>query len=165
MAEGDGRGWNRHPQLIRLIRPLTWWGQRKWSRIEEGDPAKALSVAEDSLAALIKVFGPDGGPTAAGRAKVAHQLERLDRYAEAQLMWQDVVESNRHYFGDDDMATVSAESRLAHVLGLTGQIDIAIPLARQVYNVYLRDLGPEHKATIRAREMLTALGDHEGIAE
>jgi hypothetical protein len=164
MAEGDGRGWNRHPQLIRLIRPLTWWGQRRWSRVENGDPEVALSAAEDALAALIKVFGPDGGPTAGGRAKVTHQLERLDRYPEAQMMWEDVVQSNRRHFGDDDMTTVSAESRLAHVLGSTGHIDDAIPLARHVYTVCRRDVGPDHNATVQAREMLTALGDHDGIA-
>ena len=46
------------------------------NRFKGDSPEKALQRAEDHLALTIRVFGPDGGPTAGARSSVATQLER-----------------------------------------------------------------------------------------
>jgi hypothetical protein len=59
--------------------------------VRNEDPEKLLRQREDLLATQIRVFGPDGGPTANARADVAEQLEAMGRFPEARLLRLEVL--------------------------------------------------------------------------
>ena len=148
-----------------------WWGGTKWLRasgvrirhvayklLALRDPAENLKVAEDVLARQIRLFGPDGGPTANARAEVAKRLEILERFVEARVLREEVVAAFRRHRGNDDLYTLVAEEWLAFDLVQCGMRDEASDLYSHVFQVRLRDLGPDDAKTVHARANLAAMG-------
>ena len=58
-------------------------------------PEQALEMAEKHLHRQIRIYDPDGGPTAVGRADVAARLEALGRLDEARLLGINLTKSGR----------------------------------------------------------------------
>jgi hypothetical protein len=156
-----------------------WWSGTKWLRalgtrirqvaykvLAHRDPADNLMIAEDVLAKQLRRFGPDGGPTANARAEVAKRLEILGRFVEARVLREEVVAANRRHRGNDDLYTLAAEEWLAFDLVQCGMRDEASELYSHVYEVRLRDIGPDDARTAHARANLAAMGastdDSEG---
>src|ERR1022692_5351164 len=112
MARADERGWFTLPKWIYSM------GERAGTlgdRITKNDsPEKKLERAEKTLSTQIRMFGPDGGPTANARARVATVLERMDRFIEAGFLRDEVLAANRHHLGTEHVRTLMAEMGLAY---------------------------------------------------
>jgi len=106
MSRPDGRGWWKAPKWVGRLtgRPIDWLAiklQGKLEELEQQEPdpdQAALERTEAFLARAIRLFGPDGGPTAGAKADVASQLEKMGRLTEAQLLREAVLEANRYHF-------------------------------------------------------------------
>ena len=120
-------------------------------------PAEALALAEKTLARVIRIYGPDGGPTAVNRAHVARRLEALGRYDEARLLRQDVVAAYQRHFGIDNQHTLSAELALGINLAKSGMTDDARTMFTRVCEGRSRVLGPNDEATKSANRWLASL--------
>jgi hypothetical protein len=155
VVEADGRGWFTVPAWFRKIGD---WGYGFFERAtKHKDPEVNLERAENNLATTIRQFGPDGGPTANARALVADRLEEMDRYTEALLLRQDVLDAQRRRRGDLDPVTLRAELYLGFNLGHTGFYDEAKPLFRHVLEKGPVVLGADHSEVRAARRWLDAL--------
>jgi Tetratricopeptide repeat len=154
MSESEGRGWWTFPRWIGLAgnRASRWVLRRSTKGM---DPEVVLELAEDALARSIRVFGPDGGPTAGGRAQVAEQLERMDRYSEARLLREEVLAADRRNLGAEHQYTLNAELDLAVNLTNSGSPEEASLLCSHVIQVRESVLGPEHAETLSAKRLLT----------
>jgi hypothetical protein len=156
VAEGRDSGWWIGPEWVRDI------GSRIEKTVEArlpDDPEARLGLYEKSLADLIRVYGPDGGPTAKGRAKVAKQLETMGRLAEARLLWVEVLSAFRKHLGSDHPATLDVESWLVRNLSVSGMTEPARLGAGHLYAARLRVNGPDDKETLWVERLLVTLGD------
>jgi Tetratricopeptide repeat len=90
----------------------TWAERIAGHMTKNEDPEGLLEKAEDLLALQIRVFGPDGGPTANAREDVAERLEKLGRFIEARPLREEVLAARRRHLGDEDPDTLSAEEWL-----------------------------------------------------
>jgi hypothetical protein len=120
-------------------------------------PEFRLDYLEDSLATVVRKFGPDSGPAARGRAAVANQLESMSRFTEARLLREEALAAHRRNVGDDDDQTLVAEAWLAANMMKSGLREDAKAHFRHVYEVRLRTLGPEHEGTKRIGRWLASL--------
>lgn len=171
-----------HPLLYSEVvaegRDSGWWIGPKWvqgvgSRVEKAaeallpeNPEKRLEWYEASLRDQIRLYGPDGGPTARCRANVAKQLESMGRLAEARLLWMEVLSAFQKHLGKDHPATLDVESWLVRNLSSSGMTEAARMGARHLYAARLRVNGPDDKETLWVERLLVSLGDQEdgGIA-
>jgi hypothetical protein len=80
MSSSEWRWW-RCPGWMR--KTGAWAGRVSGQMAKNDVPEELLWVSEDVLAIQIRVFGPDGGPTANARRDVAANLERPGRFTEA----------------------------------------------------------------------------------
>lgn len=115
--------------------------------MDNKDPEKSLAEAEDVLAMLIRLHGPDSEQAVVGRGEVARRLESLNRFAEARLLREDLLVANRRNLGNDHISTLGAEANLAMNLIHEGSRREALPLLQHVRDVRLATLGPEDKDT------------------
>ena len=122
------------------------------------DPDARLAVYEESLADLIRLYGPDGGPTAKGRANVAKQLETMGRLAEARLLWLSPSAFRKH-LGRDDPMTLDVDTWLVRNLSMSGMTEPAKVGAEHLYAARLRVNGPDHKDTLWVERLLVDLGN------
>jgi hypothetical protein len=164
VAEGRDSGWWIGPKWVRGI------GSRLQTAAEDhllpDDPEARLELYERSLADMIRLYGPDGGPTAKGRANVAKQLEAMGRLAEARLLWVEVLKAFRKHLGEDHPDTLDVESWLVQNLSSSGMTDATRLGARHLYAARLRVNGPDDKETLWVERLLVSLGDESdgGIA-
>jgi hypothetical protein len=146
-----------------LERPVVWLDRRLRTKQEERDqqdpdPAqRALERTEARLARMIRWFGPDGGPTAAARAVVATQLEKMDRLVEARLLRETVLEAHRHHFGPEHLDTLTAEWWLAANLYRQQMVIEARALVVHARDGLRLQLGPDDGRTIEIEELLFKL--------
>lgn len=154
MAGSGARGWrvHRYDKLLQRIR------QRAEKSADFGTPEEALEWYEKSLRRQIRIYGPDGGPTAVGRAHVATKLEDLGRFDEARLLREAVVAGYRRHLGDEHVYTLSAELALGINLQRSGMTDQARRVLIHVYEERKRILGPDDEATLTASRWLAAMG-------
>jgi hypothetical protein len=130
--------------------------------LESDPPEKALERAEGNLAMTIRVFGPDGGPTAGARAEVASKLESMGRFAEARLLRESVLEAHRHHNGPEHLDTLTAELWLAFNLCKQHMLGEAKPLVVHACEGRRSLLGPDDERTMQAEKLLSQLD--EGLA-
>jgi hypothetical protein len=152
MATADGRGWYTPPKWVYSL------GQRAGrlaDRVTKNNPdEKNLEGLEKGLAKMVRVFGPDGGPTANARAAVATMLERMDRLDEAATLREEVLAANRYHLGAEHVRSLMAEMCLASNLIRQDRADEAKPLLRHVIEVRQRTLGPNADGTNEVEKWL-----------
>lgn len=145
MSRAAAGGWWKPP---RWMHPFGVLLRKVAERVSENrGPEFRLDYMEDSLATVIRKFGPDSGPAARGRASVANQLESMGRLAEARLLREEALAAHRRNVGDDDEQTLVAEGWLAVNLVKSGLREEAKAHFSHVYEVRLRTLGLEHELT------------------
>lgn len=159
MGRTDGRGWVVLPSwLTKLEVNCREWADRKAAY----PPEKALEVAEKHLHRQIRIYGPDGGPTAVGRANVATKLEAFGRHDEARLLRQEVAAGYERHLGADHPYTLSAELALGINLTKSGMSDEARRVFAHVYEERKRILGPDDDATKTASRWLATVDQDPG---
>jgi hypothetical protein len=161
MPGSEGRGWWVNPRPLGAVADWAGKAADRLSRKESSE--QRLKGMESVLATQIRIFGPDGGPTARARAGVAEQLERMERLTEAQLLRHEVVNANRRHLGGEHPHTLIAEMWLAINLRDQGLGQDARPLFEHVYEVRRRTLGPVDLQTVQAERYLASIED-EGNA-
>jgi hypothetical protein len=124
-------------------------------------PQERLTKVEDALDVLIRTYGPDGGPTANGRSRVADELEAMDRYQEARLLRQEALAAFRHHLGNDRPRTIEAETMLARNFLDSGLRGEARPLLRHIHDAEEARLGPNNVGTVWASKWLEYLDSSE----
>jgi hypothetical protein len=154
VAEGRGSGWWLRPKWLRGIGGRL--GDAIEARLPE-DPNARLELLETSLSDQIKIYGPDGGPTAKVRSLIAKQLEAMGRYAEARLLWVEVLTASRKHLGDDAPDTLDAETWLVRNLVISGMSDAARSGAQHLYAARLKVNGPDDKTTLWVERLLVNL--------
>jgi hypothetical protein len=157
MGGHDGRGWWVNPKALGTV--AEWAGKAADRLSKRESPEQRLKRMESALAMQIRIFGPDGGPTARARAAVAEQLEGMGRLTEAQLLRQAVLNANRRHLGDEHPHTLIAEGWLAINLRDQGLGEAARPLFKHVYEVRRRTLGPGDQQTVQAERYLASVDD------
>lgn len=161
MDRPDGRGWWKAPNWVGRVtgRPVVWLTAKVDGKLEEldqeePDPAQAaLDRTEARLTRMIRIFGPDGGPTAAARAEVASQLEKMGRLTEARLYREAALEANRNHFGPEHIDTLTAEWWLAVNLYGEQMFNEAKPLAVHASDGLRSQLGPDDERTIEIEKL------------
>jgi hypothetical protein len=157
----DGRGWVVLPAWLgKPLANLRDWLDQKASA--SASPEQALEMAEKHLHRQIRIYGPDGGPTAVGRANVAARLEALGRLDEARLLRQEVFDGYARHLGGDHPYTLSAELALAINLTKSGRPDEARIILVHVYDERKRILGPDDDATQTVSRWLATLDKGRG---
>jgi hypothetical protein len=156
VAEGRDTGWRYAPKWLRGI------GNRVVRTAEThllpDDGEARLELLEESLGDQIRIFGPDGGPTADARARVAKQLEAMGQMAEARLLRVEVLTTYRKHMGEDHPTTLIMEAWLVNNLYLSGMTESARMGAKRLYEARLRVSGPDDENTLWVKRMLVALG-------
>jgi hypothetical protein len=128
------------------------------ARIEAREgPEKILELRQKQLERQIRVHGVDGGPTANARGDLARHLEKMGRFVEARVFWEQALAAYRRNRGRDDIYTLQYEEWLAANLMTSGLTDEARPLVVHIYDVRLRTLGAENEETKRAQRRLKFL--------
>jgi hypothetical protein len=155
VARSDGRGWKIHPRWVTAIGE--WAGKTSERLSQDQTPEESLKRAEAALALMIRTHGPDGMPTAMGRARVAWQLEKMDRYTEARLLREEVLAAHRHHLGEEALSTLTSEENLAFNLNGAGMRDDARAHCIHVAEVRRRVLGADNKDTQRANRLLDVI--------
>jgi hypothetical protein len=116
------------------VGPSVGWATEKMEEhFQDETPEQRLVRMEEALAMTIKMWGPDGGPTAGLRADIAGQLETLGRFGEARLLRQEVLDATRHHRGRDHADTLTAEMWLGANLSKQDLRDEARPLFEHAY--------------------------------
>jgi Tetratricopeptide repeat len=151
----DAGGWVVLPHWLEA--PLGKIRKKLESFVYRGTPEESLEAAEDILRRQIRIFGPDGGPAAVGRANVAKKLEDLGRLDEARLLRREVVAGYKRHLGDGHIYTLSAELALGINLKTSGMSDEARDLFTHVHEERTRVLGPDDEATLTASRWLTSM--------
>lgn len=157
MPGSGARGWRVHwyDNLLGRVR------QRLEGSVDFGTPEETLEAYERYLRRQIRIYGPDGGPTAVGRANVATKLEDLGRFDEARLLREAVVAGYRRHLGGEHIYTLSAELALGINFKNSGMSEEAMHLFAHVYEERKRQLGPDDEATLTASRWLAAMGYRE----
>lgn len=126
VSDPKGRGWQKRPILSRLGSVA-----RKTALRFDGNytPDEHIEMAEQRLRILTRTYGVDGGPTAKGRADLAERLEHADRWTEARVLREEVLDARRRNLGADHQETLSAELWLARNLSRDGMHEQALALA------------------------------------
>lgn len=155
MTRTSGLGWWKTPKWLRAHG--NWVRRVSEGLVKDEAPEWRVKQLEDVLAAQIRLFGLDGGPTANARDDLAKQLEGMGRFTEARILREEVFAANQRHRGDEDSDTLTAEERLALNLANSGLTEDAKPLLAHICEVRLRTLGPEHKDTQRVARVLKRL--------
>ena len=156
MVEGDGRGWHTSPRWVDSL----FSKAKKWAfRTANYTPEEALEAAESGLTLQIRLYGPDGGPTAASRGDVARQLEQLGRLTEARLLREESFAAYQRRLGDEHRYTLDSELWLGMNLKPSGLPHDARSHFAHVCEVRRRILGPDDQQTQLAERFLASLGD------
>jgi tetratricopeptide (TPR) repeat protein len=157
MTEFHGRGWHTLPKwmepLIGGIRRRIWG----WANFDS-NPEDALESAERSLQRAIRIYGPDGGPTAVCRGEVAKRLEALGRWDEARTRREEALDAYRRRLGDEHRYSLDAEMFLGDNLRNAGLTELARKYYLHVCEVRRRTLGPGDSQTQLAERCLDSLG-------
>ena len=139
---------------------------RNWAdRKADLPPQEALEFAERNLDRQIRIYGPDGGPTAVGRWNVATKLEALGRYEEARLLRREVIAAYGRHVGAEHPHTLSAELALGINLAKSGLCDDARTLFEHVLEHGRRVLPPDDETTKTASRWLASLDRGKGTSE
>jgi eukaryotic-like serine/threonine-protein kinase len=156
MVESDGRGWHTSPRWVDSL----FSKAKTWAfRTADYTPEEALEAAEKGLALQIRLYGPDGGPTAASRGDVARQLERMGRLTEARLLREESLAAYQRRLGVEHRYTLDAELWLGMNLKAAGLPEEARSHFVHVCEVRRRILGPDDEQTHLAERFLASLGD------
>ena len=124
--EREGRGWFRG-QRFRRASGLAW---RLWKRKESQlTLEERIEMVEAQIQFFIRTTGVDGGPTNNARALLASYLEDADRWLEARVLREEVLDARRRNLGTEESPTVTAELALAVNLSHAGLNVDALPLA------------------------------------
>jgi hypothetical protein len=126
-------------------------------------PEMRLESLERALTVAIRRFGPDSRQASSGRGEVADQLEAMGRLTEAQLLWQQVLESFRSHRGPEHPSALIAEIRLGQSLKGQGFNGEAKSLFEHAYQVRVRTLGPDDERTLRAGSLLASVDESRGV--
>jgi hypothetical protein len=160
MSRSDGRGWSPSSRKLRVTSKLAAKIEKRLSK--DLSPQQRLTKVEDALDVLIRTYGPDGGPAANGRSRVADELEAMDRYPEARLLRQEALDALRHHLGNDHPSTITAETMLARNFLDSGLGIEARPLLRHIHDAEAERLGPDNKGTVWASKWLEYLDSELG---
>ena len=124
------------------------------------DPDWMIGKREANLVRQIRLFGPDGGPTTNARMYLAIELGRSDRFAEARILWEQVLDASRRHRGPESPDVLATEELLAINLVKSGMANEARPLFAHVRDARERLLGSDHEDTLRPTRWLSALERH-----
>ncbi len=86
----------------------------------------------------------------------------LGLYARAQLLLQEAVDVRRKAFGADNPDTLKAQTELAWIIRLQGQLPQAETMLRQTLDAQKRVLGNDHADTIKTTSNLAVVLSDEG---
>jgi hypothetical protein len=149
VADSKGKGWWTPPTWTD---PISERLVNLQDRLEKGeDPEARLRWTDSWIARLLRLFGPNGAPTARARADAAKQLEALDRLEEARPLRELAADAYRRNLGDEHPLTLRQEEWLAINLSKSGLLIESRTLLRHVEEVRLRTLGEANDETLRAR--------------
>ena len=127
----------------------------KWEQERGVDPEYLTKLQKGQLDRSIRRHGVDGDRSNHLRHLIAAQLERRQRFDEARLLREVVLESKRRTKGIDDVETLLAETRLAASLLKSGRFEEAHRLQLHAAERFEATLGPDDERTVAARRVLS----------
>lgn len=137
------------------------------NRLYEADKGQeALAVAERSLTAHERAFGPDGLETAAalhtlGLVLYDYQLD----FARAEKFHQRALAITEKSLGPNHLRIASSLIRLADLYSSKGDYATAIPLLQRALEIKERTLGTNDPSTTSSLRSLAVLYDRKGDSE
>ena len=118
--------------------------------------SKGVELGEKGVALLRQAYGDDARETLKYRSYLGRSLSKAGRTEEARALLEEVWATQRRVLGDGDADTVGTALRLALLLMTMRPSDQRdLEVARAGYEAALRNLGPQHRATIKIEGQLS----------
>ncbi len=118
--------------------------------------SKGVELGEIGVAPLRQVYGDEARETLKQRSYFGRTLSRAGRTEEGRALLEEVWATQRRVLGDGDADTVGTAHRLALLLMRMRPSDQRdLEVARAGYEAALRNLGPQHRATIKIESQLS----------
>ncbi len=98
------------------------------------------------------------------QANLADVYNRQHRFAEAEPLYRQVLDTQQRILGEEHIATLASMSNLAKLYTQQGRYTEAEPLCVQALEIRRRVLGPDHPATLASLNALAVLLRQHGRA-
>jgi tetratricopeptide (TPR) repeat protein len=102
------------------------------------------------------VLGPDHPDTLAVKANLANTLDSASRFAEAETIYHEVIDTQTRVLGADNPDTLVTAGNLGSTLQRDGKLAEAERLQRSILEAKRRILGPDHPETLKTLASLAA---------
>jgi tetratricopeptide (TPR) repeat protein len=122
-----------------------------------GRPERAAQHLADALATRRETLGPEHADTIRSMNSLALLMFSESRFAEAEPLCRELLDSVRSTSGEDHPKTLTAMSNLAHLLAAQDKHSEAEPLYRQALEGRRRLLGNDHPKTLALTRSLASL--------
>ena len=124
-----------------------------------GRMEEAVRLFEETLAATVRVLGPEHPDTLTSRSNLAVGYMRLGRTKEAVQLDEETLEARVRVLGPEHPETLASRNNLAIGYRRLGQTEEAVQLDEETLEAMVRVLGPERPETLASRNGL-ARGYH-----
>ncbi|MBD2054539.1 tetratricopeptide repeat protein [Oculatella sp. FACHB-28] len=131
-----------------------WWGEGKNTTEEQALELYRLAKLSQNLIVLYEV----------GRV-LAEQWRKQGRYREAGMLWEELVEIGKGWWGEEHPAVASSLNNLAVLYKSQGRYEEAEPLYLQALQLRQRLLGQDHPDVASSLSNLAVLYQHQGRYE